>query len=516
MVHSGGDSTMLGHWRVVLRQAEESARGGRFDEALALANRPDVADHRQAVVLRARFARELVGRAERRGAADDLAGAVCDLALADRFGAAPDVLASARLKLAEKVAEEVRATLEAGDPVRALERIDTLARDQINGPTLRRLREAADAWKAALDDLRRGEFGLARDGFDRAERLAGTASKDALDVTRRDLDRCRSEAHPRAERLYKTLEAGNWGETLAAADAVLEVVPEHPAAKQARTRAWQQIAGTNPTAKLAQKPSSVHLATFRSPRSEPEPGIVFLTDDVRDLPPDRVADAVRIDPRARPGRPRAGLTGRILLWADAVGGYLICFDDELLLGRDGAGGRADIPLLGDLSRNHATISRTGEGYVLAAHQPTFVNGRRIETAALRSGDIMRLGPSVELDFRQPSPVSSTARLEIMSRHRLPLSVNGVILMGETCIMGRSVQAHIPSPDLDRPVVLYRQGSTLWCKASGPIEVDGRLHEGRAPLTLGSTVRGDGFCFSLEPLDAQIAAAGPRPGDPRGK
>jgi len=31
---------MLGQWRIVLRQAEEAARAGRFDEALALANRP--------------------------------------------------------------------------------------------------------------------------------------------------------------------------------------------------------------------------------------------------------------------------------------------------------------------------------------------------------------------------------------------------------------------------------------------------------------------------------------------
>src|SRR5206468_5803180 len=45
MVNSGGKSIMLGHWRIVLRQAEEAARAGRFDEALALASRPDVADH---------------------------------------------------------------------------------------------------------------------------------------------------------------------------------------------------------------------------------------------------------------------------------------------------------------------------------------------------------------------------------------------------------------------------------------------------------------------------------------
>ena len=35
----------------------------------------------------------------------------------------------------------------------------------------------------------------------------------------------------------------------------------------------------------------------------------------------------------------------------------------------------------------------------------------------------------------------------MSRHRLPLAVDGVLLMAETCIVGSSRQAHIPAPGL---------------------------------------------------------------------
>src|SRR3954464_13132303 len=95
MVNPGGKSTMLGQWRIVLRQAEEAARAGRYNEALALASRPDVADHHHAVQLRGRLSHELIGRAGRRGEADDLAGAIEDLDLAERLGAAPDTLAAA-------------------------------------------------------------------------------------------------------------------------------------------------------------------------------------------------------------------------------------------------------------------------------------------------------------------------------------------------------------------------------------------------------------------------------------
>jgi len=174
-------------------------------------------------------------------------------------------------------------------------------------------------------------------------------------------------------------------------------------------------------------------------------------------------------------------------------------DDQVILGRAGADSNADVPLMGDLSRHHATLVRDGDSYLIRALQPTFVNGQKVETAPVHDGDVIRLGSSVELEFRQPSPVSATARLAIVSRHRLPLAVDGVLLMAETCIIGGSPQAHTPAPGLREPVVLYRQGPSLWCRAAGGFEVDGRACAARAPLTLQSSVLGDGFSFSLEAL-----------------
>ena len=64
-----------------------------------------------------------------------------------------------------------------------------------------------------------------------------------------------------------------------------------------------------------------------------------------------------------------------------------------------------------------------------------------------------------------------------------MAVDGVILMAETCIVGPSPQAHIPAPGLGGPVVLYRQGAALWCRAPGGFEVDGRPCLGRRPPDL---------------------------------
>ena len=82
---------------------------------------------------------------------------------------------------------------------------------------------------------------------------------------------------------------------------------------------------------------------------------------------------------------------------------------------------------------------------------------------------------------------------------MPLAVDGVLLMAETCILGAAPQSHVVAPGLSDPVVLYRQGSALWCRAAGGFEVDGKACAARAPLTLQSSVLGDGFSFSLESL-----------------
>lgn len=515
MVNPGGRTTMLGHWRIVLRQAEESARAGRLDEALALASRPDVADHRQAVQMRGRLTLELVSRATRRSEADDLAGAIGDLKLAERHSAPPDVLATARLKLAEHVADEVRVELEAGDPVRVIERVDRLAGDQISGPALRRYREAAEAWREALDEIRRGEFGQAREALERAARLAAGHAAEALDAARRDLDERQKAAAPKVERLYRALgDHQNWGEVLAAAEALLETLPDHPAARQARTRAWQQIGGLSPakalparSGRVAHMPDLLAAAAAagvgRPIAAGKDNGIVFLDDSAS-------TDRSGLEPRrgeSAASESADGPTGRFLLWADAVGGFLVCCDREIVLGRAGADSQADVPLLGDLSRRHASLYRQGDGYVLRAHHPTFVNGRQVVAVApLRDRDVIRLGSTVELLFRQPSPVSATARLEIVSRHRLPLAVEGVILLAETCILGPSPQSHVPAAHLKEPVVLFRQGGGLWCRVPGAFEVDGQPRLSRSPLALHSNVHGPGFSFSLEPLGGRGVSA----------
>ncbi len=502
MVKPDGKATMLGNWRIALKQAEEAAKAGRYDEAIALTSRTDVAEHHQAVALRGKMAHDLLARGTRRAEADDLTGAVSDFEQAEKLGVGPDSLAAARLNVAGRLASEVRSDLEAGEPARVVERVDELARMKFSGPALRRIREIADAWRLALDEARRGEFGRAYEALDRAERLVGDTPVGALTAARRDLGTRQGAAHPRVEALYAALQSGKWPEILAAADLVLETVPEHPAARQARTKAWQQIGAIAPAA-TAGWPSRAPRIVPTGLGLDPEPPVSEAIVPVSmppSLPGRPQGGAIPARALAQAGQP--GPKGRFLLWVDTVGGFLVCLDSTIILGRAGVDSNADVPLLGDLARNHAKITRDGDTYVIEAVKPTFVNGASVETAALHDGDVIRLGSSVELEFRQPSPVSTTARLQVVSRHRLPLAVDGVILMAETCIIGRPPQAHIAASNLDDSIVLYRQGTGLACRAPGAFEVDGRTCAARAPITLQSSVFGEGFSFSLEPLGSR--------------
>ena len=208
--------------------------------------------------------------------------------------------------------------------------------------------------------------------------------------------------------------------------------------------------------------------------------------------------AVADEPDAtQAGRPKAGT--RFLLWIDAVGGYLVCLGDHISIGQP-AGWHVDVPIMADLSRLHAWIEREGEGYLLRAVRPAMINRRAVpEVAVLADRDEIALGQGTRLRFRQPTPLSRTARIDIESPHRLALAADAVLLIAETCIIGRAASSHVVAPEWSREFVLFRQGDELWCRTACEFEVDGQPCRDRARLTLSSRIRGEGFSLALEPV-----------------
>jgi hypothetical protein len=190
---------------------------------------------------------------------------------------------------------------------------------------------------------------------------------------------------------------------------------------------------------------------------------------------------------------------RLLLWIDGVGGFLICLGNRVTLGQAAGEGPIDVPLLADVSRMHATLTRDPEGYLIEAARPLQVNSKPTHRATLQTGDRVTLGMSCQFVFRIPVPVSSSARLELVSGHRLSYGVDSVLLMSDSLVMGRGQQAHVPMPDIRHDLVLYKQKEGLALRCPGPFTIDGRPCRDRGVLGLQAAVSGPDFAFALEPV-----------------
>ena len=374
MVNQGGESTMLGQWRIVLRQAEEAARRGRFEEASragqpARRGRPSPGGPASKP---ARARPDRPGRPSRRGRRPRRrdrrpAHGRATRRTARLAGGGPPGPGRPRGRRGPRLARR-RRTLP------ALERIDDLARHKISGPALRRCREIAEAWRSATAEARRGEFGLAHEHLDRAERLAAGAGVNA--AAGRDRRRPPRPGNPPEGRRPEGRGPlhGPRRRRMAA----------HPGRRRGRRRRDPRTsrgqAGPQPEPGSRSPPSTRPAPSQwikRSPR--PDRPVKATTEpdqtaDRRDDPPPVPTPDQGVQRRIfpalsgaapRPIQPAAdrplaaaetdGPKGRFLLWADAVGGFLVCLDDRIILGRAGPDSPADVPLMGDLSRNHATL-----------------------------------------------------------------------------------------------------------------------------------------------------------------
>ena len=189
--------------------------------------------------------------------------------------------------------------------------------------------------------------------------------------------------------------------------------------------------------------------------------------------------------------------GRALLWIDAVGGFLVCGGDAVVLGQAVPGNQIEIPILADLSRQHARICRE-DGYIIEPVRRVCVEGHEIQgPTVLADGDEIELGHGVRCRFRQPHALSATARLEFVSRHRTQPAADAVLLMAESCVLGPRWNSHVVCRPWSSEVVLYRRDGRVYCRHQDGLEIDGRFCGGEGLVTRNSRVVGADFSLSFE-------------------
>jgi tetratricopeptide (TPR) repeat protein len=449
---------MLGFAWLTFRQAQEALKNGRLEEAQRLLSLPGAQGHRKLEGLLGQLARAFVERGERHLRRDDAEAAWRDLLQAEQLQTAEKSTGRLREALTRLGVAEVRALLQAGEPRRADEALTRLRERATRSPEVQVLDEAAKGWLTAKELADQGEFARSLEALGRVSRLLPGPNR-VLEQFRSDVERRQERFAGLLARLHEAVEAARWQEVIEAAEQVLATAPQHAEARKARSRAWKVV-------------EPVTVALPRGERGEPE-------------------------------RPDDGPPGRFLLWIDGVGGYLICLGSRIGLGQASADGHVEIPFVADVSRIHATLMRDAEGYVLEGSRSIQVNGQTTTRAMLRPNDRVTLGPSCQFQFRQPVPVSATARLDLVSGHRLPLSVDAVLLMADTLILGSGPQVHVTVPDLKQPFVLFRCKDGLGYRHSGSVTINGQKGGERGVLSSHTTVTGDEFAFAIEPVGTRM-------------
>jgi len=450
---------MLGFGWLTLRQAEDALRHGRLEEALKLLTSPGAQGRRGLATLLTQLGRAYVERAERQLRLEDVDGAWRDLLQAEHLQPGEPSAEKLRLALTRLSLSEIRAALEAGDPATARDAALRLRQRLGRGPELDALEALLRGWLAARDLAEQGEFAAARTEIDRVrDRVA--PRNDRLERERGGWAENEPLLHDCAQRLHAAADAARWREVLEIAEQVLRLAPQHPEARRLRQHAWKKV-----------EPETVPARIDES-RAEP-------------IPPE--------------------VSPRFLLWIDGVGGFLVCLGGRLTIGQALPDNPVEVPLVADVSRLHAALTRDAEGYLLEALRPVKVNNQDTARALLRSGDRVTLGTSCQLVFQQPVPLSTTARLNLGSGHRLPLALDGVILMGETVLLGPANPAHVVVPELRRQVVLFRHRDGLGVRVDGPpVTVNGQAGVSRAVLGERGLVQAEDVTFAVEPVGERLS------------
>jgi hypothetical protein len=449
---------MLGFGWLTLRQAQEALKAGRLEDAQRLLALPNVQGHKHSWETRQQLARAFAQRGQKHLRQEDVANAWSDLLKAEQVAACEAAATDLRQALTRLGLAEVRALLEVSEPGRAVEAIALLRDRAAQAGELEPLEEGAKNWVQARAEADRGDFGEAVETLQRVQRLL-PASARAVERFLFGVHERQQQFHEKLPALHEAARRQQWHEVLQLSEQLLASAPQHAEVRSLRQRAWKAIepaTAVEAAANRERKP--VEKNNHHSPSAE-----------------------------------------KFLLWIDGIGGYLVCLGNRITLGQATPESTVDIPLFADVSRLHAMLTRDSEGYLLQALRPARINGQTVERVLLRSGDRMTLGGCCQLQFRQPVPVSTSARLDLVSGHRLRLAVDGVLLMADTLLLGAGNQVHVSVPDLKQPVVLFRQKNGLGIRCPTPIKINGQSVCERGLLEPGATVVGEDFSLTVEPM-----------------
>jgi hypothetical protein len=143
-----------------------------------------------------------------------------------------------------------------------------------------------------------------------------------------------------------------------------------------------------------------------------------------------------------------------------------------------------------------------DDYFLAAHGPVEVNGKIMDRKLLASGDRIRLSPRCELEFRIPTPLSTSAVVRISGDRRIAGDVKEVILLDRCLLIGREEGNHVRAPQAPARIVLCEDDRGLTARSEEGILVDGVPSGKETEVRERSQIKVGEITFAVTSLDGE--------------
>jgi len=193
-------------------------------------------------------------------------------------------------------------------------------------------------------------------------------------------------------------------------------------------------------------------------------------------------------------------TESFLMWVDGVGGFLVCAGQVNTIGQAIPQANISIPVQGDLRRRHVRIETVAGQHLIHPLGPVAIDGVEITNPVeIKHEQVISLDQGVKLKYSQPHPLSKSARLDFVSRHRTSPWSDAVLVASQSIILGPNRDNHVFCPTWQSDLILFERNRQWYCRGKEAFEIDGTKFEKEGAISFDSQIVGEDYSLKLEPI-----------------
>ncbi len=484
------------HLRQEFRSINKSVAGGQLNAACSQLRRQNLLRSASGRRLAGKLVDKLVERAETSAMVNNLAAAWRDMSDAATIaqGQQADSVTRKMNRLVESTIEQADLLLSCGKTEQADRTIKLLTRRRI-------LDRRADRIQALCQQLLTAEHLASRGQLQQARSMLQHVHDRHPELTFLEA-RIRSCADQQTQmtqltgQLRSAINESAWGGVRQLTNQMLHIAPRNQLAMDALNRCEfkqhvaPQVAGHNEGQIDTARPQLTNVDS-RHEADAPH------DSTSRSSPPENRSPQIEAASQQN-SLPLANRS--FLLWIDGVGGYLICPQREVTIGRALEASGVELPLQADIRRRHLKIIRFDGGFVVEPLGNVVCEGKKLEQPLLLAErQLLDLGAGVQMKFDRSQPLGNSGRLEFTSRHRTEPWSDAVILMGNAIRLGPAPENHIVCPDWKRDLLIFRRGDEICFRGPDAYEAGGQPCSGDVALRPGLIITGDDFSIACETI-----------------